>query len=161
MAALFKGLRSEHPVCLLYFWVIVKLEWKFPQARHIMCAYNAANIIDSCNNGEFHGGLQISRALSEAGKSNVALYITGHTGPELLEAKRFQHIRTLTAELLQILDNSTAKHPINIYLGKRWLHQPHPPPDTSSYSTSSTQHFNNSTPGCGRKHGTVSSLNFL
>ena len=90
-----------------------KVRMEFPQARHIMCAYNVADIHDSCDDGEDHGGLLLARLLKNAGKINndIAIFVARETGPDQLGAKRFSIIRTIAQELFQIL-NTAARQPI-------------------------------------------------
>ena len=70
-----------------------------------MCAYNVADIHDSCDDGEDHGGLLLARLLKNAGKINndIAIFVARETGPDQLGAKRFSIIRTIAQELFQIL----------------------------------------------------------
>ena len=104
------------PVFLAY----CKVQLSVPNTKHIMCAYKVAGEQDSCDDGEYHGGLHMLQLLKASGKENIALFMSRQAGPDKLGQKHFKIIRDLTSELLQILDLCTDKHPVDL----RWVPTP-------------------------------------
>ena len=107
----FQGFVVRASKLLTVFLAYCKVRINIPNARHIMCAYNVADEVDSLDDGEHHGGLQIARALENSGSRNIAIFVTRQTGPDQIGNKRFEIIRTLVQELFQILRNSTSREP--------------------------------------------------
>ena len=113
----FQGFAVPASNLLAVFLSYCKVRIEVPKARHIMCAYRVGDMVDSCDDGEHHGGLQISRALQKAQINNVCFFVSRITGPEQLGPKRFEQIRKIVDELFQILNNSTVKQPVNLGWG--------------------------------------------
>ena len=84
-----------------------------PRARHIMFAYDIQGQKGSCDDGEFFGDLQIAKHLKKTETKDVAVFVTRLCGPHQLGAKRFQIIRTLVDELLQIMQRAEDSGPVD------------------------------------------------
>ena len=115
-----------------------------PRARHIMCAFKVSNLSDSCDDGEDHAGMLIAKMLQKANRSNVAVFVTRETGPDQLGEARFEYIRQMVNESLQMLDNLPSTTPVDA----RWFTGPAPPaslPSTGATPVASTAATSRST----------------
>ena len=80
----FQGFTIHAKTLLAVHLAYCKVCITVPTAHYIMCADDVANLEDSCDNSEYHGGFQIAKMIHRANHQGVALFIARQTGQELL-----------------------------------------------------------------------------
>ena len=84
----------------------------------------------------------IAKMLQKANRTNIAVFVTHETGPDQLGEARFEYIRQMVNESLQMLDNLPSTTPVDA----RWFTGPAPPTPlpltgaTPVASTAATSH---------------------